>query len=356
MRSQKEWGVWATFLTRLAGAFMGLTLSAAAGAAEELRLLTWEGYADDAWVKPFEEEHGVTVTRTYVGSNDEYMAKLAAGGGEYDLVVIVSSLTKRAIEAGFVEPLDLNQIPNFKDLFPGFQKLDFNQKDGVMYGAPTFWGTDPVTVDARIIPEGNDFGVLFDPKYKGKIAMWDDVSTIADVANYMGYEDIWTLDDEQLAAVKAKMITQKPLVRKYWSQAGEVIELFASGEIVASNSWNYITQALQDQGHNVREFVPSRPIGWVDSHFIVKGSKKSALAHAFINHMLDPKMMALIGARTGYTVTNPKAKDHMDPAVWQRLYMDEGPEVLKTIQFWQDIPRRAKYLEVWNEIKAAVVQ
>src|SRR5215475_12681856 len=68
------------------GVAAGLSFANRAVAAGELRLLTWEGYAEDAWVKDFEQANGVGVTKTYVGSNDEYMAKLAAGGGDYDLV------------------------------------------------------------------------------------------------------------------------------------------------------------------------------------------------------------------------------------------------------------------------------
>jgi hypothetical protein len=26
---------------------------------------------------------------------------------------------------------------------------------------------------------------------------------------------------------------------------------------------------------------------------------------------------------------------------------------MQRIYFWQDVPRRAKYIEVWNEVKAA---
>lgn len=319
----------------------------------ELSVLTWEGYADDLWVKPFEEASGVSVARTYVGSNDEYMAKLAAGGGGYDVVVIVSSLAKRAIDAGFAEPVDLSMIPHFEEIFEPFKSVGFNRKGDVVYGVPTFWGTSPVTVNAEVIPERSDFGVLFDEEYKGRIAMWDDISTIADVANYMGFENIWTLTDEQLEQVKQKMIEQKPLVRKYWSQAGEAIELFASGEIVASNSYNYITEALRDQGHNVREFVPDRPIGWVDSQFVVSGTDCREAAHGYINHLISPEAQARIAETTGYTVTNPQSKAFMDAETWDRLYMDEGPGILASIEFWNDIPRRARYLEVWNEIKAA---
>lgn len=321
--------------------------------AQELQVLTWEGYADDSWIKPFEEETGATVKRTYVGSNDEYMAKLATGSGGYDVVTIVSSLAQPAIKAGFVEPLDLNLIPNYNELFGPLQTLPTNRHDGEIYGAPTFWGIEPVTVNADVIPEGDDFAILFDPKYAGKIAMWDDISTISAVANHMGFKNLWSLDDDQLEAVKSKMIDQKKLVRKYWSQAGEAIELFASGEVVASNSWDYITNELVKQGINVRQFIPTPGIGWLDSHFVVKGTDQRELANKYINHLLDAEMQGKIGEVTGYDVTNPNSKAYMDSQVWETLHMDEATDILPTMQFWKELPRRGKYLEIWNEIKAA---
>jgi putative spermidine/putrescine transport system substrate-binding protein/spermidine/putrescine transport system substrate-binding protein len=331
---------------------VGMLQPLAAGA-KELRLLTWEGYAEDAWVKSFEEKYDATVSKTYVGSNDEYMAKLAAGGGDYDLVVIVSSLAQDAIDAGFVEPLDLSLIPTFKDLYPPLQALPFIQKDGKVYGAPTFVGITPITVNAEVIPDRTDFDLLFDPQYAGKITMWDDVSTIGDVAAAMGYDDIWNLTDEQLDAVKAKMIQQKPLIRKYWAQAGEVIELFASKEVVATNSWNYITSALLAQNFPAREFIPERPLGFIDSHFIVKGTANAELANQFIEHIIGAEAQARIAEVSGYLVTNPKSKEYMDPAVWARLHLDDNPQLLGTVKWWERIARRGKYLELLNEVKAA---
>lgn len=325
----------------------------ASAGGQELRLLTWEGYAEDAWVKPFEEKYGATVSKTYVGSNDEYMAKLAAGGGDYDLVVIVSSLAQDAIDAGFVEPLDLSLIPNFNELYPQIRALPFIQKDGKVYGAPTFMGITPITVNAEVIPDRTDFDLLFDPQYAGKITMWDDVSTIGDVAASMGYDDIWNLTDEQLEAVKAKLIAQKKLIRKYWSQAGEAIELFIAGEVVATNSWNYITTALQAQNFPAREFIPEHPLGFVDSHFLVKGSANADLANRFIDHIIGAESQARIAEVSGYLITNPESKRYMDPAVWARLRLDQGPALLDKVKWWERIPRRAKYLEVLNEVKAA---
>ncbi len=335
-----------------AGAATSL-LPAHSRAAEELRLLTWEGYADDSWVKDFEAENGAVVSKTYVGSNDEYMAKLAAGGGDYDLVVIVSSLAKRAIDAGFVEALDPSLIPNFKQLFPRLQSLAFLNVDGKLYGAPTFIAISPVTVDAAAIPQGEDFGILFDAKYSGKIAMWDDVSTIGDVANWMGYENIWTLDDAQLDAVKGRLIQQKPLIRTYWSQAGEAIDLFKNKEVVATNSWSYITPTLKNDGFAARDFYSKPPLAALDSHFIVKGSQKRQLAHKFIDHILSAKSQGSIADITGYTPTNPTSKTSMKPETWISLRMDDATAMMDSIRFWEDIPRRARYIELLNEVKSA---
>src|SRR5699024_10602394 len=114
---------------------------------------------------------------------------------------------------------DLDMIPNFKQLYPTFQKLDFLRSGGKQYGVPNDWDILPVTVNADIV-KNCSFDVLFDPKYKGKISMWDDVATLGTVAAYMGYDNIWTLTDDQLAQVKRKMIEQKPLIRTYWSTGG----------------------------------------------------------------------------------------------------------------------------------------
>jgi putative spermidine/putrescine transport system substrate-binding protein/spermidine/putrescine transport system substrate-binding protein len=35
------------------------------------------------------------------------------------------------------------------------------------------------------------------------------------------------------------------------------------------------------------------------------------------------------------------------------LHMDDPDAYMRRIYFWQDMPRRAKYNEIWNEVKAA---
>ena len=344
-------------LACISGAIWLAAMIGTAVAETEIRMLTWEGYAMDEMIRAFEEENHVKVARTYVGSNDEYMAKLAAGEGDYDIVTIVSSLAERAIDAGFVEPIDVSAIPNFNQLFSELQGLDFIRKDGALYGVPHVWGLIPITVNSEVIPDRTDRGVLFDPKYAGKIAIWDDVNIIGEVALYLGFDNIWTLSDEQLEAVKTKMIEQKKLVRTYFTNAGEAVDLFLNGEIVMAPGWDVITATLVKQKFPARQFYPDKdPLGFVNSNFIVKGSKNREMAVKLINYLAGAKPQAIMGETSGWTPTNPLSKEHLSKDVADKLLLDKMPGFLKTARFWEDIPRRAKYLEILNEVKAAPVQ
>ena len=67
-------GMSATAVTALGLVVAG---SGSALAGNDLNVLTWEGYTDPSFVSVFEEQSGCTVTPTYVGSNDEIIAKIS---------------------------------------------------------------------------------------------------------------------------------------------------------------------------------------------------------------------------------------------------------------------------------------
>ena len=67
---------------------------------------------------------------------------------------------------------------------------------------------------------------LWDAKYRGKISVWDDLSTLYMAAQVLGFDrpdpgQIYNLSDEQLDAVKKKLLELKPNIRKMWSSGEE---------------------------------------------------------------------------------------------------------------------------------------
>jgi putative spermidine/putrescine transport system substrate-binding protein/spermidine/putrescine transport system substrate-binding protein len=56
---------------------------------------------------------------------------------------------------------------------------------------------------------------------------------------------------------------------------------------------------------------------------------------------------------TGYAPANPESAKLMTPEERKNLHLDNVDAYQKRIIFWENVPRRAKYTEMWNEVKAA---
>ncbi|KMO17507.1 ABC transporter substrate-binding protein [Methylobacterium indicum] len=334
-----------------------LLSQAATAHAGELNLLTWEGYAPDASVKPFEAASGCKVTATYVGSNDDFAAKLAAGGGVYDIITPSLDTVPMMQLAGFTQPIDVAKVKDYDGIYPEFAKAEALVAKGRIWAVPMVWGSVSIIYRPDKVPAPDSIGVLFDPKYKGRISLWDDKSAIYWTARYLGYSNIFDLSDKQLDTIKAKLIEQKSLTRKYWTSAGELTELIANGEVYVSNAWTGLTSkevnALK-KGFSVAEVTPKeRAEGWMDSMMLVTGSPNTECAYKFMSFMQSPAGQCGIAQSTGYFPVNPKAVGTcMDETTRQERKVG-NIDFVKSLVMWQQPKRLDKYIEVWNAVKSA---
>lgn len=349
--------------SRLRAALIGAAWAAAGAvgagapaAAGELSFLGWEGYADESYTKEFEAATGCKVTATYVGSNDDFAPKLASGGGVYDIVSVSADAAGVLVAAGLVEPLDKSRLEHLGDIYEVFREAKAINAGGEAYGVPLTWGSIPLMYRTdKITAEPDSYAALWDEAYKGKIALWDDKSAIYNTARLLGYDDVYNLTDEQLAAVQQKLVEQKPLLRKYWSTAGELVNLYASGEVWISNTWGgYQVAELQKQGIPVKEFLPKEKAdGWVDNWMIVKGSPNVDCAYAYINFTTSARGQCGISSVTGYSAANPvAAKECMTPEEYSAKHQDDIGYV-NSLVMWELPARLDVYTNVWNAVKGA---
>ncbi len=326
-----------------------------------LNLLVWEGYADPSFIKAFEEEHHCKVSASYMGSSDELMAKLRGGSaGNYDVISPSSDVAGAIASAGLAAPLDLSKIPSYGQLSPQLTSLPLVRVKGEVYGIPFMWGPDPMIYDTTVFAQPPDsWNVLWDPKYKGKISVWDDLSTVYMAAQVLGYDkpdpsQLYNLTDEQLEAVKKKLLELKPNVRKMWSTGGELTNLFQNHEVVAAMGWPLNTADLKKLNFPVGETIPKEnTTGWIDHLMITAGSENKDLAYEFLEYMIEAKTQKLVTDKTHYVPANPQAAQLMTKEEVKTLHLDDVDTYQKRIYFWQNVPRRAKYNEIWNEVKAA---
>jgi putative spermidine/putrescine transport system substrate-binding protein/spermidine/putrescine transport system substrate-binding protein len=326
----------------------------------ELNFMVWEGYTDTLFAKPFEEACGVKVNATYMGSSDDLVAKLRGGGAEtIDLISPSSDAATAIIQAGLAQPLDLNRVPSYSTLSEGFRQLKVARTDSAVYGVPWAFGPNPLIYDTtKVKPTPESWAELWNKKYKGKLSLQDDIATLYMVAQYLGMDDpkdpshLYNLSDADLAKVKAKMLELRPNVRKYWVTAGDMTQLFQGGEVVMGEGWPLMTNQLRQAKFPAGETIPKEgTTAWADHWVLTKGAKNLDAAYAWLEYTAQPFTQKLLYDVTAYIVANPAAKSYMTPeqAASQRDIADYGTKV----NFWQWSPRREKYQEIWNEVKAS---
>jgi spermidine/putrescine-binding protein len=345
-------------LTTVAIAFV----FAACGKKEDsLSLLVWEGYADPSFVHVFERAHNCKVVASYMGTSDELVAKLRGGSASnYDVISPSSDVATSIVAAGLAVPLDLSKIPSYSQLSARLRDSPLVKANKQTYGVPFVWGPNPLLYDTTALKQPPDsWSILWDPKYKGKISLWDELSSVYMAAQVLGYDkpdpsQLYNLSDAQLDAVKKKLIELKPNIRKYWASGGELTNLFQNHEVVAAMGWPLMTNQLHKLNLPIDETIPKEnTTGWIDHLMITTASTHKELAHQFLEYMVQAQTQKLVTDVTNYTPANPGTAQFLTAEEKKSLHLDNPDAYMARIYFWQDVPRRAKYTEIWNEVKNA---
>jgi spermidine/putrescine-binding protein len=328
---------------------------------ETLSLLVWEGYADPSFLKAFEDAHHCKVVASYMGSSDELVAKLRGGSaGSYDVISPSSDVATSIVKAGLAAPIDLSKIPAYPQLSARLRESPLVKANGQTYGVPFVWGPNPLLYDTNAFPKAPEsWSDLWNPKLKNKISLWDELSSVYMAAQVLGYDkpdpsQLYNLSDEQLEAVKKKLIELKPNVRTYWATGGALTNLFQHHEIIAAMGWPLMTVDLRKVNYPIGETIPKEnTTGWIDHLMITAASSHKELAQAFLEYMVEPQTQKLVTDVTHYTPANPATAQLLTPDEVKSLHLDDPDAYMKRIYFWQDVPRRQKYTEIWNEVKNA---
>jgi putative spermidine/putrescine transport system substrate-binding protein len=338
-----------------------------------LSLVAWEGYAQDEWVKPFQQQTGCTVKRKYAGSSDEMVTLMRSGAG-YDLVSASGDASLRLIRGKDVQPVNPDLIPGYSDFIEALKSPPHNTVDGIHYGISLQWGPNTLLYDTtKVKPAPTSWGALYDPKYKGKITVPDNPIQIADAALYLsktepdlGIEDPYELNQEQFDAAVNLLKEQKPLVKKYWALASDEIDLFKNGDAIIGASWPYQTNTLIADKVPVKDTIPKEgATGWADTWMLSSKSKHPNCAYLWMKHVSTPKVQAQQAIYFGETPANTKAcavMDQLSKGSCKQYHADAPASYFNQIKFWKTPTSNCgngdtncmdytKWQQAWTEIK-----
>jgi len=339
-------GAWKT-KTLLAASVLTLAFGAGGAAAEELRILSWQGYADEDWVKEFEQETGADVNVVFIGTDDEIWAKIKGSEGkDFDLFAVNTAQLQRYIDLGLTTPYDMEMLPNQKETLERFRdltKVSGTMRDGNVYGIPFAFDTIGIIYDTdKVKTPPDSWDVFYNDEYKGRILGYDNGEhNFSVTALDMGIEDPFHLTEEQLQAAKAKLIDMKHNLLSLYSTPDEALQLYQQNDvaIIWANYGQQQVKAMLDAGAPIKYINPKEgALAWLDTWALTSGVRDKDLAEAWINFVLQKKIGAQLTERTGFgnsVVPTPSASEG-DTMVW--------------LDFVEDPLKRA---DLWNEVKAA---
>lgn len=325
---------------------------AAPAAPQELNLYIWTNYHSPDAIKRFEEQFKVKVNIDLYDNNEVIEQKLQSGQAPYDVVVPTDYMVLSLRSQGLLMPMDEAKLPNLKHLDPTFDRL--KESGGPRYNVAYLWGTTGFAYRTDKISEPLDsWNALFDPKYKGRIVMLDDMRECFAAALHTMDQSINSTDPAVIEKAKQKLIQQKELVLAYDSSD------FA-GKIQAGDGWlvqgysGELARVARESNGAIRYIVPKEGGSlYYDSLVIPKASKNPELAHAFVNFMLDPEVAAETTNVTGYATANLDARSKIKPELLNDPAVFPPAELVARCEFFTDLGDFTPTLDAaWTEVKA----
>jgi len=328
----------------------------AARADDQVIYFTWAGYDVPEIIPGYVEKTGGTPNWPIFADEEEALTKMRAGF-QVDVSHPCSGRIQRWRRAGIVQPIDTSRLSNFGDVFPKLKTLNGADVDGQWF-IPVEWGNTSVLYRSDLVQvEEESWTILWDERYAGKLSMGEDVTDTAIIAALVaGVANPYDMTDEELAAVKALLQKQKPLLRFYWADNTILEQALATGEIVAASAWNSSVLALRRQGIPVGYMKPKEgALVWCCGLVLASNAPHPDKAYELIDAMISPEAGQYFITEWGYGHSNKKAFDAVDDATLASLGLTRDPtDLLSAGVFSSDNTRQDEITQMFEAVKAGL--
>jgi putrescine transport system substrate-binding protein len=303
-----------------------------------LNVYNWSDYIAPTTIADFEARTGIKVNYDTYDSNEVLETKLLTGHTGYDVVLPSAIYFERQVKSGVFRKLDKSKLPNLSNLDPEIMGLLAANDPGNEHGINYMWGTIGIGYNPQMVKKvlGTDridsWGALFDPGQASRLAKCglalldspEDISAGAKI--YLGI-DLNSESPEDLARFENLLMAVRPYVR-YFHSSQHISDL-SSGEICAAFAWNGDVLQARAQAAaagapvQVAYALPKEGSGvWIDSVAIPADAPHPLNAHAFLNYLMEPQVIAAasnaIGFANGNAASRPFVREDLlgDPVVY----------------------------------------
>ena len=337
-------------IAMLGAAAATLAIGAGTATAQEEKVVNvynWSDYIDDSILADFTEETGIKVVYDVYDSNDILDTKLFAGGSGYDVVVPSSEYLVRQIEAGLIQKLDKSKLSNLDKMWDVISDRVGEYGDANDYSVNYMWGTTGIGYNKKMVEERIDnpptdsWDLIFDPQYAKKLAdcgimMLDAPTEVMPAAlNHLGLDPNST-DPGEIEQAKEMLLKVRPFVHKFHSS--EYINALANGDICVGYGYSGDIFQARDraaeagQGVEIAYSIPKEGARmWFDQLAIPADAPHPENAHAFIDYLMRPEVIAKATNYVVYANGNKASQEFVDDAIINDPAVYPSDEVLANL-------------------------
>jgi putrescine transport system substrate-binding protein len=333
---------------------------------QTLNFYNWADYISPDTITSFEKLTGIKVRLSFFETNETLESKILTGHSGFDVVVPTAPFLQRQIRSGAYLPLDKKQLPNLSNLDPAIMARVALNDPGNAHGVVYMWGTYGIGYNPKRVAEAlpnaalTSWRLIFDPAMAAKLAgcginLLDAPAGVERlVLKYLG-RDPNAPTPQDFADVERLLMRIRPYIRNIDSSIDT--EELANADIcialMYSGSFSQARRrAREAQNHVTLAFVipDEGSLIWFDMLAIPRDAPHVANAHAFINYLMDPQVIANDSKFIVNANANLAANAFLDPAiaadpviytprdVQRRLFVEteDSPEQSRTItRIWQ---------------------
>ena len=262
-------------------------------------LFTFEDWSKPPFLAEYKAKYGVEPRTAIWADEDEAFAKMRTGY-KPDVMAPCSYEFGRWQEAGLIQPIDVTKLKYWKDIPDVLKKIPGMMKSETeAWFIPQYWANTSVTFRTDLAPEyvgKESWKILFDPKYKGKVAGLDGVDdTVTLIAKTWGI-DAYNMTPAEWATLKVKLKEFVEAARFISSDETSLSQGLASGEVVAAITWNQTPAALKREAKPVAYMdPPGGKFTYVCGLVLHAESKNVEKALALIDSGIAPQAMKFQG-------------------------------------------------------------
>ena len=340
--------------------------------ARVLHVYNWSDYVAEDTIERFQQASGIRVVYDVYDSNEMLETKLTTGSSGYDVVFpSARPFAQRQIAAGIYAPLDKDKLPNLSNIDSTQLDALADVDPGHAHVVPYMWGTTGLGINVAKVREalGEDaqldsWALLFDPANAEKLArcgisvLDDDQETFSAALIWLG-QDPNSRDRAQLEAVREAYAPIRPSIRYF--NSSKYIDDLANGDLCLAMGYSGDVLQARDRaeeagnGVEIAYIIPKEgAVRWFDLMAIPKDAPHPDNAHAFIDFLLQPEVIAQITDYVGYANPNTAATALLDAEIASDPGVYPPQEVLEKLIDPASLPEalQRERVRTWTSIKS----